>query len=87
MPEADVDLLNGSDIATPPQVSDGLLLGFGEVELYTNAAFIANLAFYRKRGYQEYRTGTMLPVRTAVFTGKAPARYQATPIGVGPYAA
>jgi len=29
-------------------------LGFTEIRLYTNAAFLANIAFYSRRGYQEY---------------------------------
>ena len=29
-------------------------LGYGEIRLYTNAAFAANLAFYAKRGFSEY---------------------------------
>jgi hypothetical protein len=47
-----------------------LILGFAEVQLDTNAAFISNLAFYRKRGYQEYRRGTMVPGSTMVFMRK-----------------
>ena len=47
-----------------------LILGFAEVQLYTNAAFISNLAFYAKRGYQEYRRGTMVPGSTTVFMRK-----------------
>jgi len=29
-------------------------LGHGEIRLYTNAAFAANIAFYAKRGFSEY---------------------------------
>jgi GNAT superfamily N-acetyltransferase len=29
--------------------------GFGEIRLYTNAAFASNIAFYRKRGFSEFR--------------------------------
>jgi GNAT superfamily N-acetyltransferase len=47
-----------------------LILGFAEVQLYTNASFISNLAFYGKRGYQEYRRGTMVPGSTMVFMRK-----------------
>jgi GNAT superfamily N-acetyltransferase len=47
-----------------------LILGVAEVRLYTNAAFISNLAFYAKRGYQEYRRGTMLAGSTTVFMRK-----------------
>jgi GNAT superfamily N-acetyltransferase len=50
--------------------SVALILGFAEVQLYTNAAFISNLAFYGKRGYQEYRRGTMVPGSTTVFMRK-----------------
>ena len=34
-------------------------LGFTEIQLYTNAAFTVNLAFYSHRGYQEYHRGTI----------------------------
>ncbi|MBI1257326.1 MAG: GNAT family N-acetyltransferase [Chloroflexi bacterium] len=30
-------------------------LGFSEIQLYTNAAFTVNIAFYARRGYQEYQ--------------------------------
>ncbi len=29
-------------------------LGYGEIQLYTNAAFATNIAFYAKRGFSEY---------------------------------
>ena len=45
-------------------------LGFREIQLYTNAAFASNLAFYARRGYQEYRRGTVLPGSVAVFMRK-----------------
>jgi N-acetylglutamate synthase-like GNAT family acetyltransferase len=45
-------------------------LGFAEVQLYTNAAFASNVAFYAKRGFQEYRRGTMVPGSTTVFMRK-----------------
>jgi len=35
-------------------------LGLAETRLYTNVAFASNLEFYAKRGYREYRRGTML---------------------------
>jgi GNAT superfamily N-acetyltransferase len=58
-----------------------LILGFAEVRLYTNAAFLSNLAFYRKRGYLEYRRGTMVPGSTTVFMRKG---LRGTPlVGVG----
>jgi GNAT superfamily N-acetyltransferase len=46
-------------------------LGFDETQLYTNAAFTWNLAFYTKRGYQEYRRGTTIPGSTTVFMRKS----------------
>ena len=46
-------------------------LGLDELQLYTNAAFASNLAFYTKRGYQEYRRGTMVPGSTTVFMRKS----------------
>ena len=36
-------------------------LGVGEARLYTNAMFAANLAFYAKRGYSEFRRQTLAP--------------------------
>ena len=45
-------------------------LDLREIQLYTNAAFISNLAFYAKRGYQEYDRKTMPSGRTAVFMRK-----------------
>ena len=47
-----------------------LTSGFAELQLYTNAAFASNLAFYAKRGYEEYRRGTMVPGSTTVFMRK-----------------
>lgn len=44
--------------------------GFIEVQLYTNAVFAANLAFYAKRGFQEYRRGMMVSGSTTVFMRK-----------------
>jgi hypothetical protein len=37
----------------------------------TNAAFMANLAFCEKRGYQGYRRGTIVPGSTIVFIRKS----------------
>jgi hypothetical protein len=34
-------------------------LGVGETRLYTNARFTANLVFYAKRGYCEFRRETL----------------------------
>ena len=44
--------------------------GYAETQLYTNAAFAANLQFYAKRGYLEFRRGTMIPGSTTVFMRK-----------------
>jgi GNAT superfamily N-acetyltransferase len=41
-----------------------------ETQLYTNAAFASNLAFYARRGYEEYKRATMAPGRVAVFMRK-----------------
>jgi GNAT superfamily N-acetyltransferase len=46
------------------------MLGLAVVQLYTNAAFISNLAFYAKRGYQECRRGTTVPGSTTAFMPK-----------------
>jgi GNAT superfamily N-acetyltransferase len=45
-------------------------LGFDEVRLYTNAAFASNLSFYARRGYEEYRRGTVVPGGVTVFMSK-----------------
>jgi|SRR5271170_337488 len=45
-------------------------LGFEEIQLYTNSAFASNLAFYAKRGYEEYRRGTIVPGTVTVFMKK-----------------
>ena len=45
-------------------------LGFDEVRLYTNAAFAENLAFYTRRGYQEYRRATAIPGSVVVYMKK-----------------
>jgi GNAT superfamily N-acetyltransferase len=41
-----------------------------EVRLYTNTAFASNLRFYAKRGYEEYRRGTIIPGSVTVFLRK-----------------
>jgi N-acetylglutamate synthase-like GNAT family acetyltransferase len=60
-------------------IGDGLLkraeelagsLGLGETRLYTNAKFAANLAFYAKRGYNEFRRETLAPGSVAVHMRK-----------------
>jgi GNAT superfamily N-acetyltransferase len=45
-------------------------LGFDEIQLYTNLAFTSNLAFYAKRGYEEWRRGTIVPGTVTVFMKK-----------------
>jgi GNAT superfamily N-acetyltransferase len=45
-------------------------LGFDEIRLYTNAAFASNLSFYFRRGYKEYRRGTLIPGSVTVFLRK-----------------
>ena len=45
-------------------------LGLGEMRLYTNAMFAANLAFYAKRGYAEFRRETLAPGAVAVHMRK-----------------
>ena len=45
-------------------------LGVDEVRLYTNAAFAENLAFYARRGYQEYRRATVIPGSVTVYMKK-----------------
>jgi ribosomal protein S18 acetylase RimI-like enzyme len=47
-----------------------LSMKFAETQLHTNALFASNLAFYRKRGYEEYRRETMASGSTAVFMRK-----------------
>jgi ribosomal protein S18 acetylase RimI-like enzyme len=45
-------------------------MGLDEIRLYTNAAFAPNLAFYSRRGYQEYRRGSVLPGSVTVYMRK-----------------
>ena len=40
---------------------------FGEIRLYTNARFEANLAFYAKRGFAEYECRELAPGTTVVY--------------------
>jgi GNAT superfamily N-acetyltransferase len=49
-------------------------LGLDEIQLYTNAAMSSNLDFYRRRGYQEFRRGTIVPGAVSVFMRKKIAR-------------
>jgi GNAT superfamily N-acetyltransferase len=45
-------------------------MGLEEIQLYTNAAFVSNLAFYSRRGYQEYRRATVVPSSVTVYMRK-----------------
>ena len=45
-------------------------LRLDEIRLYTNAAFAGNLAFYARRGYQEYRRSTVIPGSITVYMKK-----------------
>jgi GNAT superfamily N-acetyltransferase len=45
-------------------------LGLGEIQLYTNAMMVSNLDFYGRRGYQEFRRGTIVPGAVSVFMRK-----------------
>jgi GNAT superfamily N-acetyltransferase len=45
-------------------------LGLDEIQLYTNAAMASNLDFYGRRGYQEFRRGTIVPGTVSVFMRK-----------------
>ncbi len=41
-----------------------------EIQLYTNAMMAANLDFYGRRGYVEFRRGTVVPGTVSVFMRK-----------------
>ena len=45
-------------------------LGFGQVRLYTNAAFQSNLHFYIRRGYREFQRVAVAPGSLAVHLRK-----------------
>jgi GNAT superfamily N-acetyltransferase len=45
-------------------------LGLDEIQLYTNVRMTSNLAFYGRRGYQEFRQGSTAPGLVAVFMRK-----------------
>jgi hypothetical protein len=45
-------------------------LGLDEIHLYTNAAMSSNLDFYGRRGYREFRRGTVVPGTVTVFMKK-----------------
>jgi ribosomal protein S18 acetylase RimI-like enzyme len=45
-------------------------MGLDEIRLYTNAAFASNLAFYSRRGYQEYRRGMLVPGSVTLYMRK-----------------
>jgi GNAT superfamily N-acetyltransferase len=47
-----------------------LSLGFGNVRLYTNAAFQSNLQFYTRHGYQEFQRVTVAAGSVAVHLWK-----------------
>ncbi len=47
-----------------------LSMGLNEIRRYTNAAFASNLSFYSRRGYQEYKRGSLLPGSVTVFMRK-----------------
>ena len=49
---------------------------FGEIRLYTNARFEANLAFYAKRGFCEYERRELAPGTTVVYM-RRPVRIEA----------
>jgi GNAT superfamily N-acetyltransferase len=45
-------------------------LGLDEIQMYANAAMASNLDFYGRRGYQEFRRGTIVPGTVTVFMSK-----------------
>jgi GNAT superfamily N-acetyltransferase len=45
-------------------------LGLDEIQLYSNAAMASNLDFYGRRGYLEFRRGTVVPGSVSVFMRK-----------------
>src|SRR5215467_8537741 len=47
-----------------------VLFGLDEIRLYTNAAFASNLSFYSRRGYHEYKKGSLLPGSVTIFMRK-----------------
>ena len=55
-------LLHAEDLAAS--------MGLPEIQLYTNAAFASNLAFYARRGYREFQRGTILPGSITVYMSK-----------------
>lgn len=48
-----------------------LAMGVRELRLYTNAAFVSNIAFYAKRGFVEFRREPIAPGSVAVHMRKA----------------
>lgn len=44
--------------------------GIGELRLYTNEKFAANIAYYAKRGYREYKREELVPGNIAVHMRK-----------------
>jgi N-acetylglutamate synthase-like GNAT family acetyltransferase len=45
--------------------------GFAEARLYTTALFQSNIDFYTRRGYEDYRRGSVVPGSVTVFMRKA----------------
>ena len=45
-------------------------MGVDELRLYTNALFASNLAFYARRGFEEYRREELVPGSLGVFMRK-----------------
>lgn len=45
-------------------------LGLGEVRLYTNALFTSNIDFYARRGYEDYKRGSVVPGSVTVYMRK-----------------
>lgn len=45
-------------------------LGVSEIQLFTNAAFASNIAYYAKRGFEVYRRGSIVPGSITVFMRK-----------------
>lgn len=43
---------------------------YGEVRLYTNAAFTSNIAFYEKRGYREFERRSLGPGMMRIYMRK-----------------
>lgn len=46
-------------------------LGHPEIRLYTNEKFAANIAFYSRRGYITYQTGSIIPGSVTIYMKKS----------------